>query len=49
MVREVLSTNGRGRCLAGVGVTTYTLLCGVVATEVWPSLPWPLQCLIKHI
>ena len=36
-----------GRRLAGSGVTTYALHPGVVATDVWRELPWPLRSLIK--
>jgi NAD(P)-dependent dehydrogenase (short-subunit alcohol dehydrogenase family) len=44
---NVLFTAELGRRLAGTGVTTYALHPGVVATEVWRSVPWPLQGLIK--
>ena len=37
-----------GRRLQGTGVTTYALHPGVVATDVWRSLPWPLDWLIKR-
>ena len=33
--------------LKGTGVTTYSLHPGVVATNVWRSVPWPLDKLIK--
>lgn len=36
------------RRLHGTGVTTYALHPGVVATDVWRSVPWPLQGLIKR-
>ena len=36
-----------GRRLAGTGVTTYALHPGVVATNVWRSVPWPLEALVK--
>ncbi len=36
-----------GRRLAGTGVSTYALHPGVVATNVWRSLPWPLDALVK--
>lgn len=36
------------RRLQGTGVTTYALHPGVVATDVWRSVPWPLQGLIKR-
>jgi len=36
-----------GRRLAGSGVNTYSLHPGVVATDVWRQLPWPLRPIIK--
>ncbi len=36
------------RRLAGTGVTTYALHPGVVASDVWRSVPAPLRWLIKH-
>ena len=36
-----------GRRLAGSGVTTYALHPGVVASDLWRSVPWPLRALIK--
>ncbi len=36
-----------GRRLAGTGVTTYALHPGVVASEIWREVPWPLRWLIK--
>ena len=36
-----------GRRLAGSGVTTYALHPGVVASDIWRSLPWPIRPLIK--
>jgi dehydrogenase/reductase SDR family protein 13 len=36
-----------GRRLAGTGVSTYALHPGVVATNVWRSLPRPLDALVK--
>jgi retinol dehydrogenase-12 len=35
------------RQLAGSGVTTYALHPGVVASDVWRAVPWPLRSLIK--
>ena len=35
------------RRLAGSGVTAYSLHPGVVASDVWRSVPWPLRSLIK--
>ena len=36
-----------GRRLAGSGVHTYALHPGVVASDVWRSVPWPFRSLIK--
>lgn len=36
-----------GRRLTGTGVTTYALHPGVVATEIWRRVPWPVGALIK--
>ncbi len=36
------------RRLEGSGVTAYALHPGVVGTEVWRSLPWPLDAIIKR-
>ncbi|MBP6850439.1 MAG: SDR family oxidoreductase [Rhodoferax sp.] len=36
-----------GRRLAGSGVNTYALHPGVVASDVWRSVPWPFRSLIK--
>ncbi len=44
---NVLLSAELARRLAGSGVTTYSLHPGVVATEVWRSLPWPLGRLLK--
>jgi len=44
---NVLFSAELGRLLAGSGVTTYSLHPGVVATEVWRSVPWPLGWLLK--
>jgi len=44
---NVLFSAELGRVLAGSGVTTYSLHPGVVATEVWRSVPWPLGWLMK--
>lgn len=44
---NVLFSAELGRRLQGTGVTTYSLHPGVVATEVWRALPWPLDALIK--
>lgn len=44
---NVLFSAELGRRLQGTGVTSYSLHPGVVATEVWRSLPWPLDALVK--
>lgn len=44
---NVLFSAELGRLLAGSGVSTYALHPGVVASEIWRSLPWPLRPLIK--
>ena len=36
-----------GRRLAGTGVSTYALHPGVVASDVWRSVPWPIRPLLK--
>ena len=44
---NVLFSAELGRRLADSGVTTYSLHPGVVATEVWRSVPWPFGWLLK--
>ena len=44
---NVLYSAELGRRLAGSGVTTYSLHPGVVASDVWRAVPWPLRSLIK--
>ncbi len=44
---NVLFSAELGRRLEGTGVTTYALHPGVVATDVWRSVPWPLGSLFK--
>jgi NAD(P)-dependent dehydrogenase (short-subunit alcohol dehydrogenase family) len=44
---NVLFSAELGRRLAGSGVTTYCLHPGVVASEVWRAVPWPVRPLIK--
>jgi len=44
---NVLFSAELARRLAGSGVTSYSLHPGVVATEIWRSLPWPFEPLIK--
>jgi NAD(P)-dependent dehydrogenase (short-subunit alcohol dehydrogenase family) len=45
---NILFASELGRRLQGCGVTTYSLHPGVVATDVWRSLPWPLDWVIKQ-
>ena len=44
---NVLFSAELARRLAGSGVTTYALHPGVVASDVWRSVPWPLRSLLK--
>ena len=44
---NVLFSAELARRLKGTGVTTYALHPGVVATDVWRSLPGPLQAVVK--
>jgi NAD(P)-dependent dehydrogenase (short-subunit alcohol dehydrogenase family) len=44
---NVLFSAELGRLLEGSGVTAYSLHPGVVASDVWRSVPWPLRSLIK--
>ena len=44
---NVLFSSELARQLAGSGVTTYALHPGVVASDVWRAVPWPLRSLIK--
>lgn len=44
---NVLFSAALSRELAGSGVTTYALHPGVVASDVWRAVPWPLRSLIK--
>lgn len=45
---NVLFAAELGRRLQGTGVTTYALHPGVVASDVWRSVPWPIRPLIKR-
>jgi NAD(P)-dependent dehydrogenase (short-subunit alcohol dehydrogenase family) len=45
---NVLFSMELARRLKGSGVSTYSLHPGVVATDVWRSVPWPIQPLIKR-
>ncbi|MBV1919557.1 MAG: SDR family oxidoreductase [Pseudomonadales bacterium] len=44
---NVLFASELSRRLEGTGVTTYSLHPGVVASDVWRSIPWPLDRLMK--
>ncbi len=44
---NVLFTAELARRLAGSGVNTYALHPGVVASDIWRSVPWPLRGLLK--
>jgi NAD(P)-dependent dehydrogenase (short-subunit alcohol dehydrogenase family) len=44
---NILFSAELGRRLAGSGVTTYALHPGVVTSDIWRSVPWPLRPLIK--
>ncbi len=44
---NVLFSAELGRRLQGSGVTTYSLHPGVVASDVWRSVPWPLRSMAK--
>ena len=44
---NVLFSAELGRRLIGSGVSTHALHPGVVASDVWRSVPWPLRPLIK--
>ena len=43
---NVLFTQELARRLAGSGVTTYALHPGVIASDVWRSVPWPIRPVI---
>lgn len=45
---NVLFAKELARRLEGSGVTTYALHPGVVATDVWRSVPWPFDKIIKR-
>jgi retinol dehydrogenase-12 len=44
---NVLHAQELSRRLAGSGVSTYSLHPGVIASDVWRSVPWPIRPLIK--
>ena len=45
---NVLFASELARRLKGTGVTTYSLHPGVVATNVWRAVPWPIDRLMKY-
>jgi len=45
---NVLFTQELARRTAGTGVTTYALHPGVVASDIWRRLPWPIRPLITR-
>ncbi|HEX3771338.1 MAG TPA: SDR family oxidoreductase, partial [Polyangiaceae bacterium] len=44
---NILFSAALARRLAGTGVTAYSLHPGVVATDVWRTVPWPFRGLMK--
>jgi retinol dehydrogenase-12 len=44
---NVLHAQELARRLEGSGVTTYSLHPGVIASDVWRSVPWPIRSVIK--
>ncbi len=45
---NVLFTQELARRLAGTGVTAYALHPGVVASDIWRRVPWPVRPLITR-
>lgn len=45
---NVLFAKELAKRLQGTGVTVYAVHPGVVASDVWRSLPWPLDAILKH-
>ncbi|MFI4939718.1 MAG: SDR family oxidoreductase [Burkholderiales bacterium] len=45
---NVLFASELARRLAGTGVSTYSLHPGIVASDVWRALPWPIASLVKR-
>jgi NAD(P)-dependent dehydrogenase (short-subunit alcohol dehydrogenase family) len=43
-----LFTQELGRRLAGTGVTAYALHPGVVASDIWRRVPWPVRPLMTR-
>ena len=44
---NVLHAQALARRLEGAGVTSYSLHPGVIASDIWRSVPWPIRSLIK--
>jgi NAD(P)-dependent dehydrogenase (short-subunit alcohol dehydrogenase family) len=44
---NVLHAQELARHLDGAGVTTYSLHPGVIASDIWRSVPWPIRPLMK--
>jgi NAD(P)-dependent dehydrogenase (short-subunit alcohol dehydrogenase family) len=44
---NLLHAQELGRRLAGDGVTTYALHPGVIASDIWRQVPWPIRPLMK--
>lgn len=44
---NILLSSALARRVAGTGVTTYALHPGVIASDVWRKVPWPLRPLMK--
>ena len=44
---NVLHAKALARRLEGIGVTTYALHPGVVASDVWRKVPWPARAVMK--
>jgi NAD(P)-dependent dehydrogenase (short-subunit alcohol dehydrogenase family) len=44
---NVLHAQELARRLAGTGVTTYSLHPGVIASDIWRRVPWPVRPLMK--
>jgi len=45
---NVLFTQELARRMAGTGVTSYALHPGVVASDIWRRVPWPVRPLLKR-
>jgi NAD(P)-dependent dehydrogenase (short-subunit alcohol dehydrogenase family) len=45
---NVLHAQELARRLEGTGVTTYSLHPGVIASDIWRRVPWPLRTLMKR-